>query len=85
MGTPFGEKKNRAPNQERIVTFEKTQRVCARAKKEEVAQEKRERADKSELLREKKTAKRELCVEKKIERRVQSVAAFERDNLCVRE
>ena len=26
---------------------------------------------------------RELCVEKKIERRVQSVAAFERDNLCV--
>ena len=27
-----------------------------------------------------KTAKRELCVKKKIERRVQSVAAFEKDN-----
>ena len=60
-----------------------TKRVCARAKKEEVVQEKKERTAKSEPFREKKIVKRELCVENKIERKVQSVAAFERDNLCV--
>ena len=43
----------------------------------------KERAAKRESLREKKTVKRELCVEKKIERRVQSIVAFERYNLCV--
>ena len=56
-------------------------------KKEEAAKrEKREQPRGSHLEEEekkKKTAKREFCVEKKIERRVQSVAAFERDNLCV--
>ena len=59
---------------------EDTKRVCARAKKDEASQEKRKRAAKSELLRENKTTKRELCVKKKIERREQSVAAFERNN-----
>ena len=59
---------------------EDTKRVCARAKKEEASQEKRKRAAKSEILRENKTTKRELCVKKKIERREQSVAAFERNN-----
>ena len=34
-------------------------------------------------LEKKKIAKRELYVEKKIKMRKQSVAAFERDNLCV--
>ena len=43
-------------------------------KKKEAAQEKRE----GHL--EKRRQPRELCVEKKIERREQSVAAFERDN-----
>ena len=38
------------------------------------------RAAKCKSLREKKTVKRELYVEKKIERREQSVAAFEKDN-----
>ena len=47
--------------------------------KEEAAQEKREQPRESRL-EEKKTAKRELCVKKKIERREQSVAAFERNN-----
>ena len=45
-----------------------------KAKKKEAAQEKRE----GHL--EKRRQPRELCVEKKIERREQSVAAFERDN-----
>ena len=55
-------------------------------KKEEAAKrEKREQPRGSHLEEEekKKIAKREFCVEKKIERRVQSVATFERDNLCV--
>ena len=47
--------------------------------KEEAAQEKREQP-RGNRLEKKKTAKRELCVKKKIERREQSVAAFERDN-----
>ena len=38
------------------------------------------RAAKCKPLREKKTVKRELYVEKKIERREQSVVAFEKDN-----
>ena len=42
--------------------------------KEEAAQEKREQPRGNRL------AKRELCMKKKIERREQSVAAFERDN-----
>ena len=47
--------------------------------KEEAAQEKREQPRGSHLEK-KKTAKRELCMNKKIEMREQSVAAFERNN-----
>ena len=47
--------------------------------KEDAAQEKREQP-RGRLLEKKKTAKRELCVKKKIEMREQSVAAFERNN-----
>ena len=57
-----------------------TKRVCARAKKEEVVQEKRERTAKSEPFREKKIVKRELCVKKKIKMREQSVVTFDKDN-----
>ena len=46
--------------------------------REEAAQEERARPRGSRLEK-KKTAKRELCVKKKIERREQSVAAFERN------
>ena len=52
-------------------------------KKEEVAKREKREQPRGSRLEKKKTAKRELCVEKKIERRVQSVAAFEKDNLCV--
>ena len=47
--------------------------------KEEAAQEKREQP-RGNRLEKKKTAKRDLCLKKKIERREQSVATFERDN-----
>ena len=50
-----------------------------KSKERSCTRKERERAAKSKLLREKKTAKRELCVEKKIERKEQSVAAFERN------
>ena len=42
-----------------------------------------ERAARRKLLRENKTAKRELCTEKKIEKKEQNVAVFEKDNKCV--
>ena len=44
-----------------------------------VAQEKREQLRGSRLKKE-DSQERELCVEKKIKRREQSVAAFEKDN-----
>ena len=47
--------------------------------REEAAQEKRAQP-RGNRLEKKKTAKRELCVKKKIERREQNVAAFERNN-----
>ena len=47
--------------------------------KEEAAQEKREQPRGSHVEK-KKTAKRELCMNKNIEMREQSVAAFERNN-----
>ena len=49
---------------------------CTRKKK------KREQPRGSRLEK-KKTIKRGLCMEKKIKKREQSVAAFERDKLCV--
>ena len=49
---------------------------CTRKKK------KREQSRRSHLEK-KKTTKRELCTEKKIKMREQSVAPFERDNVCV--
>ena len=69
-----GESKGLPPLRRHKESMCKSKERGSRTRKE------RERADKSESLREKKTAKRELCVKKKIERREQSVAVFERNN-----
>ena len=67
--------------EQRAAAFQKTQKEYVQEQRKKLHKKKeRERAAKSKPLREKKTAKRELCVEKKIERREQSVAAFERNN-----
>ena len=97
MGPPYGERKNREkmvfllggtqeegkskilpPSRRHEESTCKSKEKGSHTRKKE-----EERAAKREPLREKKIAKRELCLEKKIERRKQSVAAFERDNLCV--
>ena len=52
------------------------------AKKDEHTSELREQP-RGSCLEKEDSQERELCMEKKIERRVQSIAAFERDNLCV--
>ena len=59
---PFGEKKNRASNQERIVTFEKTQREYVQEQRKRKLHKKKERAAKREPLREKEDSQeRESC------------------------
>ena len=45
-----------------------------------IRNKKKRKQPRGSCLEKKKTTKRELCVEKKIKRREQSVAAFERDN-----
>ena len=58
--------------------------MCKSKERESCARKKKKiKQPRGSRLEKKKTTKRELYVEKKIKMREQSVAAFERDKLCV--